>query len=113
MSSRRRVFRIAERIQSAVATQILKASDPRFNLVTVTSVMVSPDLKSAKVYWVVSGDKDRIPEVQQALESAVGLFRRGIGKDLGVRYVPDLKFFYDDTLDTQDEMERLFARIRG
>lgn len=112
MSSRRRVFRVGERIQSVVASQLIKASDPRFTLVTITSVMVSHDLRSAKIYWMVSGDKERIAEVQEAFESAAGLFKRSISKELGTRFVPELKFFYDDTLDTSEEVEKLFERIR-
>lgn len=112
MSSRRRTFRVAERIQAVIANQLIKASDPRFELVTITSVAVSPDLRNAKVYWMVSGGKERVPEVQEAFESAAGLFKRSIGKDIGTRFVPELKFYYDDTLDTSEEVERLFDRIR-
>lgn len=87
-------------------------ADPRFFLVTITSVVVSPDLRNAKIYWMVTGGRDRAPEVEEAFESAHGHFRRLVGKELGVRFVPELKFFYDDTLDTAEEVERLFKRIQ-
>jgi ribosome-binding factor A len=92
-------------------------ADPRFNLVTITSVMVSPDLRNAKVYWVVSFlsgvDRDeRIAEVAEAFHSAEGLFRRMLGKQLGVRFVPEVRFYYDDTLDTVEHVERLMERIK-
>lgn len=35
-----------------------------------------------------------------------------LGKPLGIRFVPELKFFYDDTLDTAENVERLIARIK-
>jgi ribosome-binding factor A len=117
MAGNRRVYQIGERIKELVAEHLLYTADPRFNLVTITSVMVSPDLRNAKVYWVVSflSDTDReerIAEVNDAFDSALGHFRRVVAKQLGVRFVPDLRFYYDDTLDTAEHVERLMARIK-
>jgi ribosome-binding factor A len=117
MAGNRRIYQVAERIKELVAEHLLYTADPRFNLVTITSVMVSPDLRNAKVYWVVSflSDTDRgerIAEVEEALGAAHGHFRRMLAKQLGVRFVPDLRFYYDDTLDTAEHVERLMARIK-
>jgi len=117
MAGNRRVYQIGERIKELVAQHLLYTADPRFNLVTITTVMVSPDLRNAKVYWVVSflsdtNREERIAEVNDAFSSALGHFRRVIAKQLGVRFVPDLRFYYDDTLDTAEHVERLMARIK-
>lgn len=104
---------MAEKIRNLVALELNKVADPRFSLVTISSVMVSPDLRYAKVYWMVSGGKERIAEVEEAFQSAQGLFKRLLAKELGVRFVPELRFFYDDTLDTCEEVERLIARIHS
>jgi len=117
MAGNRRIYQVAERIKELVAEHLLYTADPRFNLVTITSVMVSPDLRNAKVYWVVSflsdTDRDeRIAEVEEALQAAQGYFRRMLAKQLGVRFVPDLRFYYDDTLDTAEHVERLMERIK-
>jgi ribosome-binding factor A len=117
MAVKRRVFQVGERIKEVVADQLLRTADPRFSLVTVTSVMVAPDLRNAKVYWVVStvsgaDRKERIAEVQEAFENAEGLFRRVIGKELGIRFTPELRFYYDDTFDTVEEVERLMQKIK-
>lgn len=117
MAGNRRVYQIGERIKELVAQHLLYTADPRFNLVTITSVMVSPDLRNAKVYWVVSflsdtNREERIAEVDDAFSAALGHFRRVIAKQLGVRFVPDLRFYYDDTLDTAEHVERLIARIK-
>jgi ribosome-binding factor A len=79
--------------------------------------MISPDLRQAKVYWVVSFPSDadreaRIAEVNEAFGNAEGLFRRLLGKELGIRFVPILRFYYDDTLDTVEHVERLMGRIK-
>jgi len=117
MSGKRRVYQVAERIKEVVASTLLRSADPRLSLVTVTSAMVSPDLRNAKVYWVVSlptgVDRDeRLNQVDEALENAQGMFRRVIGKELGLRFVPEIRFYYDDTYDTVDQVERLLYKIR-
>ncbi|MBX7137884.1 MAG: 30S ribosome-binding factor RbfA [Oligoflexia bacterium] len=113
MATRRRGFQIGEKIRMAVASQLARTADPRFSLVTITSVVVSPDLRHAKIYWLVTGDEERRAEVKEAFESAAGMFRRAIGAELGLRFVPEIRFYYDDTLDTAEEVERLFARINA
>jgi ribosome-binding factor A len=117
MAGSRRVYQVGERIKELVAEHLVHTADPRFNLVTITSVMVSPDLRIAKVYWVVStlsGTEraERISEVTEAFQSAEGLFRRLLAKQLGVRFVPQLRFYYDDTLDTVEHVEQLMSKIR-
>jgi ribosome-binding factor A len=108
---------MGERIKELIAEHLVHTADPRFSLVTITSVMVSPDLRNAKVYWVVSFvsdvDRDeRIQEVEEAFETAQGLFRRMLAKQLGIRFVPEVRFYYDDTLDTVEHVERLMAKIK-
>ena len=117
MAGSRRVYQVGERIKELVAEHLVHTADPRFNLVTITSVMVSPDLRMAKVYWVVSmisgvDREERISEVTEAFHSAEGMFRRLLAKQLGVRFVPELRFYYDDTLDTVEHVEQLMAKIK-
>lgn len=112
MANNRRVYRVAEQIRNLVAQELIRMADPRFSLVTITSVVVSPDLRHAKVYWMVTG-RDRIEEVDEAFESASGAFRKVLARELGVRFVPVVKFFYDDTFDTRDEVDRLLERARA
>ena len=111
MSGRRRTFKVGERIQEVVARELLRLSDPRFHLVTIITVVVSSDLRHAKVFWVVSGGADRIAEVKEAFEAAGGALRARVGRELKLRVVPQLAFHYDNTLDVQSHVEALIARI--
>lgn len=113
MALQRRVFKVAERIREIVARTLPELNDPRFYLVTVTSVAVSSDLRHAKVYWTLSGDKERMPDVEDAFRSAHNLFRRALAKELGIRFVPEIRFYYDDTLDRLDEVEKLMSKVSG
>jgi ribosome-binding factor A len=111
MSDQRRVYKVAEKIRGIISMHLHRVSDPRFEMVTITSVVVTSDLRIAKVYWTVSGGPERVAEVEEAFEHATGAIRRNVGADLGVRFVPELRFFYDETLDTVEEVNRLMERI--
>ena len=93
--------------------QLLRVADPRFSLVTVTSVVLSTDMRSAKVYWSVTGEKERRAEVEAAFAGAGAMFKRMLAESLTIRFVPSLKFFYDDTSDTTQQVEELLQRIRS
>lgn len=118
MAESRRVYQIAERIKELLAQHLNYTADPRFNLVTITSVMISPDLRMGKVYWVVSFPSDidrkaRIAEVEGAFRAAQGHFKHTIAKKLDIRFVPTIRFYYDDTLDTVEQVERLMERVKA
>jgi len=112
MATKRRSFKVAEKIRMIVADHLHRMADPGFSLVTITAATVGPDLRTAKIYWTVSGGKERIEEVTEAFKSTTGVFRKALSKDLETKFVPELKFFYDDTLDTSEEVERLLNKIR-
>lgn len=116
MTQQRRVYKVAEQVRSLIAMQLHRLSDPRFALVTITSVKLSPDMRTAKVYWTASDpshkyEEARIKEIEQAFKGAAGSFRREIAQDLGLRYVPELRFYYDDTLDILERTRTLFNRV--
>ncbi len=116
MTERRRTFRVSERIRELLANELQHLADPRFSLVTITSVITSADLRHAKVYWVVSdisgiSSEDRRAEVAKAFSSAEGTLRHLLANELTTRFAPELKFFYDDTFDTVDRVEQLLARV--
>jgi ribosome-binding factor A len=111
MADRRRVFRVAEKIREIIAGELYHAADPRFSLVTITSVVVSSDLREAKIYWNVFGEKSRIEEVRDAFSAAGGMFKKCLARNLKTKFVPSLRFFYDDTLDTCEAVDKLVARV--
>ena len=111
MAAQRRAFQVAGKIREIIASELMTTADPRFTLVTVTSVMTSGDMRHAKIYWTVTGGRDRIEEVSEAFRSAAGMFRRVLASRLGIRFVPEIRFYYDDTCDTSDEVARLLARV--
>jgi ribosome-binding factor A len=114
MAQARRVFKVAAKVREVLAIELLGRAEPRFSLMTITSVVVSPDLRIAKIYWSAPSDviMDR-EDVLEAIEDHTPSLRRVLAKKLGLRAVPELKFFFDETMDRVEEVERLFERVRA
>lgn len=85
--------------------------DPRIGLVTITRVRISDDLKVAKVYFsVMGGEADRERSLQ-GLNSAKGFIKREVGKRVHLRYVPDIVFRFDPSLEYADHINRLMREL--
>jgi len=87
-----------------------KLQDPKLSLLTVTSVKVSPDLKHTKIYISVF-DKEKRAKVLESINELKGLIRSQLAGRIQLRFVPELHFFIDDTLDYVEKMEGLFKKI--
>ena len=113
MASTRRTYRVAEKLRELLATKLLQLSDPRFNLVSITGSVISPDLRDAKIYWSVSGDEERKKEVTKAFIAAHGYLQASIARDLKLQFSPRLVFYYDNTLDVVDHVEGLLRKVKA
>ncbi|MEW6196230.1 MAG: 30S ribosome-binding factor RbfA [Bacteroidota bacterium] len=87
-----------------------RVQDPSLSLITVTNVKMSPDLRHAKVYLSVY-EKEKRNDVMQKVEDMKGLIRSELASRIQIRFVPELHFFLDDTLDYVEKMEGLFKQI--
>lgn len=112
MANTRRVYRVGEKLREAIARKLLQVSDPRFHLVSITSAVISPDLREAKIYWSVSGGPERAEQVKAAFASAAGYFQANVAKDLQLQFAPRLRFYYDNTLDVFEHVNKLLASVR-
>jgi len=100
--------RIGDQLQVELADLIQhEVRDPRIGFVTVTEVRMSPDLKYARVYVSVFGDDEKRREGFAALQRAGGFLRSQVGRRLGLRHTPELRFELDETLDTSERIESL------
>lgn len=106
----RRVSELLREEISRVITQQLK--DPRIGLVTVTSIKLTDDLKLARVYFSILGDADARRNSLLGLERAAKFIRTEIGRKTNLKYVPELEFYYDETVDYAQNIESLLKQIR-
>jgi len=108
-----RVRKVAERIQVIVAEMLeRRVKDPRLGFVTVTDVRVTGDTQNASVFYTVLGEEDALANTAAALESAKGILRSEVGKQLGMRHVPTLEFIHDALPDNARHLDELLAKAR-
>jgi ribosome-binding factor A len=113
-----RVRKIADRIKVIVAEMLeRRVKDPRLGFVTVTDVRVSGDTQQASIFYTVFAlDKEQSAEdlaaTAAALESAKGLLRSEVGKQLGMRHVPTLEFIHDALPESARHIDDLLEKVR-
>ena len=105
--------KVADRIKVVVAQALEnKVKDPRLGFVTITDVRITGDLQNASVFYTVLGDNVARENTAKALNSAKGLLRTAVGRDLGTRVTPTLDFFEDSLPETSVAMESLLADVK-
>src|SRR5512144_1722863 len=94
----KRSERVSDQMKHEIADILMrKIKDPRIGFVTVTDVTVSDDLRNAKVFVsVYGGDKAKS---LKGLESAAVFIRAELGRRMRMRFVPELLFRYDETME--------------
>jgi ribosome-binding factor A len=115
-----RVRRIADRIQVIVAEMLeRRVKDPRLGFVTITDVRLTGDSQQATVFYTVlagaageQSDEAALAATAAALESAKGLIRSEVAKQLGMRITPSLTFVADALPESARHLDELLERAR-
>lgn len=109
----RRIHRLAEAYQKEL-TDILhfRVRDPRLSGVFVTNVVFTPDLGLAKVYFDASDGRVREKEIIDGFESSKGYLKRELSSRVNIKYIPDLKFYYDEHAEMKQKIDQLFEKIK-
>jgi ribosome-binding factor A len=102
---RKRVEDQLRRVLSELIARRVK--DPRIEMVGVTRVEMSPDLRYARVYLSVIGDESKVSGAVGAARRAAGFLRGEVGRAMRLRVAPELRFFLDETLAAQERIEAL------
>lgn len=109
-----RTDKVASVIKRAIAVQIDSlAKDHSAGMVTVTSVQLSKDLQIAKIYISIYGDRIEPGKFLAILDSKKGHLRSFIGTQISLRHTPELKFFYDDTLEQVQHIQDLLDTVKS
>ena len=109
-SPNRRPTRVAEAIRGELAMLLLqKVKDQRLAQVVITRVEVTPDMRSAFIYF--NCPEGELKQVEAGLASSRGFMRSHLAKELNLRYMPELLFKYDLSAVRQAEMDRILREI--
>ncbi len=90
---------------------LVDVKDPRVSQVQLMAVDVTSDMRYAKVFYVMLDKREPDADVQEGLERAAGFLRRELGDRLTMRYVPELKFEYDQSVERGRRIEDLLKTI--
>lgn len=95
--------KVDEQAREVISSILLfEVSDPRLEMVTVTSCKVSYDRAYCDIYYTC--EPDRYPEVEAALASAKGHIRSLMAKKLDWKQAPELRFHVDETVDAAEKL---------
>lgn len=111
--SRDRATRVAHHIQEELGSLLARGlKDPRIGFVTITGVELSPDLRYGKVFYSVMGSEEEKRNTAEGLSAAAGFLKREVARALSLRYVPELRFIYDDSAERSARIEELLREAR-
>lgn len=110
----KRCDRVGEEIRKEIATMLFgEIHDPRIGFVTITKVIMTKDLRQAKVYFSMIGSDEEKGKTMEGLQSATGYIKKEIGKRLNLRCTPELLFKFDDSLEYASRIEQILKEIKS
>jgi ribosome-binding factor A len=108
-----RIDRINETVKRETSIIVhQELGDPRLSFVTITRVEVSRDLRHAKIYFSVLGDQSAIAQAEEGFEAAHGLIRKFLSKRVLMKFMPELDFIYDKSLEDIVHLDELIERMK-
>ena len=110
----KRSARVGDQIRLEIADILTRRmKDPRVGFVTLTTVDVTADLKQAWVYVTVLQEGAQANEAIATLGRATGFIRSELGRRLKLRYVPELRFVRDTSVDQVRKVMTLLDEVTG
>lgn len=104
-----------ERLNNAFMEEIskilmLEIKDENIKFVTITGVDITSDLSYAKVYFTVL-DQDKKDATLKSLNGASHFIRGKLSEKIDIRYTPELKFIYDESIAYGKHIENIIDKI--
>jgi ribosome-binding factor A len=104
---------VAETLRQVITDGLARqVRDPRVGFVTVTGVLVTPDLSHARIMVSVPGEDADRARALEGLQSAAGFLRSRAARALSTRIVPELHFELDKGLQHAARINQLLEDIR-
>ena len=84
----------------------------RLEQVIITGVRMTKDLRIAKIYFSIFSDHKNSEDVAAGFKSARGYVKRHLAGRLGLRYMPEFQFYYDDSLERGSRIDQLIQSVQ-
>ena len=108
-----RIIRISEEIRKEVSDIILNdLKDPRISgMISITKASVTKDMRYAKIYFSVLGGPEDKKHILEGLKNAAGFIRKEIGHRMKLRYIPEMIFEVDDSIEYGFKISNILKQI--
>jgi ribosome-binding factor A len=106
-----RTEKVQKLAREVLGEAIQNLKDPRVGFATVTSVRISPDLRHARVHVSVLGGADQKSDTMAGLERAKAHLRTVLGRQVRMKYTPELTFELDQQAEEAEHLEEIFRRL--
>ena len=107
-----RQMRVQEILRAALNEILVRGETKNYildeNIITITHVDVSPDLRNAKFLFIPS-DTKQIARFIDAFNSAKKIIRKKIAEKVQLKYVPEISFHFDESIDEIEKLEKIFS----
>lgn len=114
MKEFKRSERISDLIHREISNMLLRdISDPRISMVTITGTRVSDNLGIATVFFSIIGEQAKWEEASRGFASCRGFIKRELGRRLKLKYIPDIRFKEDRSLETGERMDKLLSQLNN
>lgn len=90
---------------------LYELNDPRMGFVTVTRAKISPDLKQAKIFISIFGEEKKKKLTLHGLNHAKGFIHKTLGKRLRIRYLPEIEFEIDESVEKASQLAKLIEEV--
>lgn len=105
--------KIGEQIHKEVTRMLMfNIKDPRLSQVTITGVKVSRDIGSARIYFTVSDEANDRKDAERGLKSASAYIRRELGQVMRLRFIPEIRFQYDESIGYGRKIDSLLRQVQ-
>lgn len=106
-----RVEKVQKVAREILGESIQTLKDPRIGFATVTAVRITSDLRHARVFVSVLGSEEERATTMAGLRSAAPVLRAELGRQMRIKYLPDLAFELDEGPNVAARIEELIKKI--
>jgi len=108
----KRTDRVGEQILEIITDTAAKHIDiNHLGFITFTGIDVSPDLRSAIIYFSALNPTDEIQKIENKINIIAKGFKKYLGIEMRIKNIPDLRFIYDQSLNYTDKINQMIQAI--
>jgi ribosome-binding factor A len=110
----KRTERIESQILEILGEIVTKHIDlSHLGFVTFTNAQISPDLRHAKIFFSIIKPRLDHDDIVNGLNKLRGPFRKYLAPELHIKNIPELNFYFDESIEYSENIERLISSINN